>query len=124
MKWGCCMLKLRQGIQIYVSLTSIDMRKAMDSLSALVLQEFNQDPQCGHLFVFFNRSRDKAKILFWDRNGFVLHYKRMEKSRFVVPAVNNQTQVVITETQLNGLLAGLNFEIMGHFTEIEYDKIF
>jgi len=57
------MLKLRQGIQIYVSLAAIDMRKSIDSLSALVLQEFNQDPQCGHLFIFFNRSRDKTKIL-------------------------------------------------------------
>lgn len=118
------MLKLRQGIQIYVSLSAIDMRKSIDSLSALVLQEFNQDPQCGHLFIFFNRSRDKAKVLFWDRNGYALHYKRMEKHRFVVPSVSHHNQILITETQLNGLLAGLNFEIMGDFSEIEYDKIF
>src|SRR5205085_10944293 len=118
------MLKLRQGIQIYVSLSVIDMRKSIDSLSALVLQEFNQELQCGNLFIFFNRSRDKAKVLFWDRNGYVLHYKRMEKHRFVVPSANAQNQIVITEMQLNGLLAGLNFEIMGDFSEIEYDKIF
>ncbi len=118
------MLKFRQGIQIYVSLSAIDMRKSIDSLSALVLQEFNQNPQCGHLFIFFNRYRDKVKVIFWDRNGYALHYKRMEKHRFVVPSINNQSQMVITETQLNGLLAGLNFEIMGDFTEIEYDKIF
>jgi transposase len=117
------MLKLRQGIQIYVSLSATDMRKSIDSLSALVLSAFNQDPLCGHLFIFFNRCRDKAKVLFWDRNGYVLHYKRMEKHRFIVPSVNAQNQIVITETQLNGLLAGLNFEIMGEFTEIEYDKI-
>ena len=118
------MLKLRQGIQIYVSLSAIDMRKSIDSLSALVLQEFDQDPQCGHLFIFFNRSRDKAKVLFWDRNGYVLHYKRMEKHRFVVPSTSAQNQIVITEMQLNGLLAGLNFDLMGDFSEIEYDKIF
>jgi transposase len=88
------MIKLRQGIQIYVSLAAI------------------------------NRSRDKTKILFWDRNGYTLQYKRMEKHRFVVPSVNSQSQIMITETQLNGLLAGLNFEIMGDFVEIEYDKIF
>jgi transposase len=118
------MLKLRQGIHIYVSLAAIDMRKSIDTLSALVLEEFKQDPQCGHLFIFFNRCRDKAKVLFWDRSGYVLHYKRMEKHRFVVPSANVQNQIVITETQLNGLLAGLNFEIMGDFSEIEYDKIF
>jgi hypothetical protein len=48
----------------------------------------------------------------------------MEKHRFVVPSLSGQTQLAITETQLNGLLAGLNFEIMGNFSEIEYDKIF
>lgn len=117
------MIKLREGIQIYVSLSTIDMRKSIDSLSALVFQEFNQDPQCGHLFIFFNRYRDKAKVLFWDRNGYALHYKRMEKHKFIVPSTN-QNQIVITETQLNGLLAGLNFEIMGDFAEIAYDKIF
>lgn len=118
------MLKLRPGIQIYVSITPIDMRKSIDSLSALVLQDFNDDPLSGHLFLFFNRCRDKVKLIYWDRNGYVLHYKRMEKHRFVVPSFTGQTQLVITETQLNGLLAGLNFEIMGNFSEIEYDKIF
>jgi transposase len=118
------MIKLRAGIQIYVSVTAIDMRKSIDTLSALVKQEFNGDPQSGHLFVFFNRSRDKTKIIYWDRNGYVLHYKRMEKHRFIVPSLTGRTQLLITETQLNGLLAGLNFEIMGDFLEIDYDKIF
>ena len=117
------MLKVRDGIQIYVSLTVIDMRKSIDSLSALVAQEFKSEPQSGHLFIFFNRCRDKVKILHWDRNGFMLHYKRMEKHRFVLPGVNS-AQITITETQLNGLLAGLNFELMGNFSEIEYDKMF
>lgn len=118
------MLKVRRETQIYVSLSSIDMRKSIDSLTALVVQEFNNDPQCGHLFIFFNRCRDKVKIVYWDKNGFVLHYKRMEKHRFVVPKLIDRMHLVITETQLNGLLAGLNFEIMGDFDEIEYDKIF
>lgn len=118
------MLKPRQGINIYVSLSASDMRKSIDSLSALVAEVFNDDPQSGHLFIFFNRCRDKAKVLYWDRNGYVLHYKRMEKHRFVVPALPGATPLTITETQLNGLLAGLNFEIMGDFSEIDYDKIF
>lgn len=111
-------------MQIYVSVAPIDMRKSIDSLSALVIQEFNDNPQSGHLFLFFNRCRDKVKIIYWDRNGYVLHYKRMEKHRFIVPSLIGQTQMMITETQLNGLLAGLDFEIMGDFSEIEYDKIF
>ena len=118
------MLKVRQGIQIYVSTALIDMRKSIDSLSILVKQELYGDPQSGHLFIFFNRSRDKVKIIYWDRNGYVLHYKRMERHRFVVPNLDSASQMSITETQLNGLLAGLNFEIMGDFSEIDYDKIF
>jgi transposase len=118
------MLKICKEVQIYVSLSAVDMRKSIDSLSALVLQEFKQDPQCGHLFIFFNRRRDKTKILFWHKNGYALHYKRMEKHRFVLPSDYDQGQLIITELQLNGLLAGLNFELMGDFTEIEYDKIF
>lgn len=118
------MLKIRSGIQIYVSLSAIDMRKSIDSLSALVIEEFKNNPQSGHLFIFFNRSRDKVKIVYWDRNGFVLHYKRLEKHRFIVPKLVERMHIVITETQLNGLLAGLNFEIMGDFNEIDYDKIF
>jgi transposase len=90
----------------------------------MVLQEFNQEPQNGHLFIFFNRSRDKVKILFWDRNGYALHYKRMETHKFVVPSVNHSQSIMITETQLNGLLAGLNFELMGDFAEINFDKLF
>lgn len=118
------MLKLRRETQIYVSLSPIDMRKSIDSLSALVVEDFKNDPQSGHLFIFFNRCRDKVKIVYWDKNGFVLHYKRMEKHRFVVPKLIDKMHLIISETQLNGLLAGLNFEIMGDFDEIEYDKIF
>jgi len=119
------MLKIRHGIKVYVSVLPIDMRKSIDSLSVLVAELFNDDPQSGHLFIFFNRGRDKAKVLYWDRNGYVLHYKRMERHRFIVPTLTiGITQLVITETQLNGLLAGLDFEIMGDFSEIEYDKLF
>ena len=118
------MLKTRRGIEIYVSTQPVDMRKAIDSIAAVVISEFEMNPQSGNLFVFFNRGRDKVKIIYWDRNGFVLHYKRMEKHRFVVPSLAGRRQWVITETQLNGLLAGLNFEIMGDFNEIEYEKIF
>ena len=118
------MLKPRLGVQIYISVAAIDMRKSIDGLSALVAQEFRDGPQSGHLFIFLNRSRDKVKIIFWDKNGFVMHYKRMEKHRFVLPNKNDLAHIIISETQLNGLLAGLDFNLMGDFSEIDYDKIF
>jgi hypothetical protein len=118
------MLKVRKGIEIYICVIPIDMRKAIDGLSIWIADELKCSPQSGHLFIFFNRSRDKIKILFWDRNGFVLHYKRLEKHRFVVPPPGSPFPLTITETQLHGLLAGLDFQLMGEFSELEYDQIF
>lgn len=116
------MLKLREGIEIYVSLEPTDMRKSIDGLIWLIKNEFNENPQSGHLFLFFNKHKDKAKIIFWDRNGFVLHYKRMEKHRFHSPKLSDTKQIMITEVQLHGLLAGLDFMLMSKFAEINYHE--
>lgn len=114
------MLKLREGVKVFVSIEPIDARKSIDSLSALVSASFKDNPQSGHLFLFFNKAKDKVKIIYWDNNGFVLHYKRLEKHRFVVPKLIGLTQLEISETQLHGLLAGLDFTLMRHFPEINY----
>jgi transposase len=116
------MLKLRDGVKVYVSVDTIDARKSIDSLAALVVDIFKENPQSGHLFLFFNKSRDKVKILWWDNNGFVLHYKRLEKHRFVLPKFSELTTLNISETQLHGLLAGLDFMLMRHFPEINYNQ--
>jgi transposase len=116
------MIKLRPGVEVYVSLEAIDMRKAIDGLVCLVANEFNEDPQSGHLFLFFNKSKDKVKIVFWDQAGFVLHYKRMEKHRFHVPKLGGTNRLIITEVQLHGLLAGLDYMLMSKFTEINYHE--
>ena len=116
------MLKLRSGQKVFVSTDPSDMRKSIDGLSMLVFQEFGKDALSGDVFVFFNRARDKAKLLYWDKTGYVLHYKRMEKHRFVI-SKSIQSGLEITETQLNGLLAGLDFELMGEFSDIPYDLI-
>ncbi|MBA2653557.1 MAG: IS66 family insertion sequence element accessory protein TnpB [Gammaproteobacteria bacterium] len=116
------MLKLRQEVEVYISLEPIDMRKAIDSLVCLVINEFSENPQSGHFFLFFNKRKDKVKIVFWDRNGFVLHYKRMEKHRFHIPKITDTNKLIITETQLHGLLAGLDFMLMSKFNEINYHE--
>ncbi len=66
----------------YVCAKPVDMRKAIDGLSALVQPVIGQDPLSGHLFVFVSKSRTKVKLLWWDRNGFWLLYKRLERGRF------------------------------------------
>lgn len=115
------MLNFRDDIKIFVSMQPIDARKSIDGLCAQVLEHFSNNPQCGDVFIFFNKSKDKVKILWWNANGFVLLYKRMEKHRFIVPKEMIET-LEITQAQLHGLLAGLDFSLMRHFPEINYHQ--
>jgi transposase len=114
------MLKLREGIKILVSVEPIDARKSIDGLSCLIPDKFCDNPQSGNVFIFFNKARDKVKILYWDHNGFILHYKRLEKHHFVIPKVSDAGHLEITESQLYGLLAGLDFLLMRQFNDIQY----
>jgi transposase len=76
---------LPSAVQVFVCLQPTDLRKSFDSLAALVSAVVRQDPLSGHLFVFLNRGRNRIKILFWDRSGYCLYYKRLETGTFVVP---------------------------------------
>lgn len=67
---------------IFAAVEPIDFRKGFDSLVQIVRDRFGEDPFGGDLFCFFNRRRDRVKILVWDRNGFWLHYKRLERGTF------------------------------------------
>lgn len=95
--------------KIYLAMTPVDMRKACDGLSVLVAEALKQDPRSGHLFIFYNRARNKIKCLFWDRNGFALYYKRLEKHSFKIPRPLPQECVLLDQRELHWLLAGLDF---------------
>ena len=82
------------------------MRKAINGLSILVEDRLELDPFCGHLFAFCNRRRNMVKILYWDRNGFCLWHKRLEKDRFRWPEWPAEV-VQVDHRQLNWLLEGL-----------------
>ena len=116
------MFKVRKNLNIYLSNKPTDMRKSIDGLSCLVLDSFNQNPHSENLYIFFNKSQDKIKILYWDRNGFTLHYKRLEKGKFKVKLDKNIAK--ITENQLNWLLAGLDFNLMNDFSELDYSNYY
>ena len=103
------MLGLPPSVRIYFAAELVDMRKGIDGLRALVEGALKKDPYCGHLFVFVGKSKDKVKILFWDRNGFVLYLKRLERGRFQLPAVDERTKHVSMESaQLAMLLDGID----------------
>jgi transposase len=103
------MLGLPPSVRIYFAAALVDMRKGIDGLRALVEEALKKDPYGGHLFVFVGKSKDKVKILFWDRNGFVLYLKRLERGRFQLPVVNEHRKHVSMEpAQLAMLLDGID----------------
>lgn len=82
------MLTLPATVRIFVCLEPTDMRKGFDGLSAATREQIGEDPLSGHLFVFFNRRRDRVKALLWDRSGLCLWYKRIERGRFQLAALD------------------------------------
>lgn len=101
------MLRPDRGIErVYLHRAPIDMRKQMDGLAGLVKEVLAHDPFSGALFVFINRRRDKLKILRWEKNGFVIWYKRLEEHRFHWPKRADVDVITLTGEQLNWLLDG------------------
>jgi transposase len=76
------MLTLPASVRIYVAAEPMDLRRGFDGLAAAARSVIGQDPLSGHLFVFMNRRRDRVKLLVWDRTGYLLLYKRLERGTF------------------------------------------
>jgi transposase len=93
--------------KVWLSSSHTDMRKAINGLSELVLAEFKASPQSGQIFIFYNRSKTKAKVLFWHYNGFCLLYKRLEKDLFKIPS-DLSVALELNYSQLNRFLEGLH----------------
>ena len=82
------MLMLSPAVKIFLCAEATDMRRSFDKLAEMTRSVLAQDPFSGHLFVFFNRPRDRVKILLWDRSGFCLYYKRLERGAFRLPRID------------------------------------
>jgi len=93
---------------VYLCVEPVDFRKAIQGLSLLVEQELELNPFEAALFVFINRRRDKLKILYWEKNGFCLWYKRLEKQRFKWPTGHSGATITLNGEQLNWLLDGFD----------------
>ena len=107
-----------QAPSILVCIKPVDFRCAINGLLDVVLSDLNVDPHA-NIFIFFNRTRDKIKILAWHKNGFVLLMKRLEKGRFFIG--NGEADVLhVTPQQLSWLLAGLDWITMRDWGELEY----
>ena len=83
------------------------MRRSFDSLAELTREVLGQDPLSGHLFVFRNRNADRVKVLVWDRSGFVLWYKRLERGTFRFPAPGTRA-IELDAAELALILEGID----------------
>jgi|ERR1041384_2037714 transposase len=101
------MLSFIPSSEIFLVTGVTDMRKSFNGLMAIVESELRRDPLSGGLFVFSNRRRDRLKILFWDRSGFWVCAKRLERGTFAWPE-STATSVELTSEELVLLLGGID----------------
>jgi transposase len=104
------MLNLGARERIFAASSPIDFRKGFDGLVAIVREAFREDPFSGALFCFFNRRRDRVKLLVWDRNGFWLLYKRLERGTFE-RLEGCGARIEIDRAQMSMLLEGIDTKI-------------
>jgi len=93
------MLTLPPSVRVWLAASPVDLRRGHDGLAALVRAQWGDALYGGHLFVFVGRRLDRCKVLFWDRGGFVLIYKRLERGRFRLPAL----QPGAREVEMDGI---------------------
>jgi transposase len=91
------------SVRIFVCAEPQDMRRSFDGLALAAQQHVGQDPQAGAVFVFCNKRRDRLKVLWFDRNGFCIFYKRLHRARFELP-----TQRTIEPQMLALILRGVD----------------
>jgi len=111
--------------QIYLYSQPIDMRKSINGLSYIMSDLSSHSMKEGTLTLFYNRSRDKVKLLYWDKNGFVLIYKRLEKGRFKIIKHDETTAIATLDNkQLSWLLAGLDYDLMSQNKALDYSGFY
>lgn len=111
--------------QIFLYRDPVDMRKSIDGLSVLVSEGMGKDPFSGTLFVFANRRRTIVKALYWDRTGFALWQKRLEKAKYRWPKAGMTDEIVTLDLrQWSWLLEGYDLWKMQPHEAVTYGHVF
>ncbi len=97
------------SVRIFVCTKPQDMRRSFDALALVAQQVLGEDPRGGALFCFVNKRANRLKILWWDRNGYCLLYKRLHRAIFE-PPVSADASIRIDAAQFGELLAGVALE--------------
>lgn len=114
---------LTGNMQIWLYSQATDMRKSIDGLSIIVAEQLDKNPCGPDVFVFYNAAKNKLKILYYDKNGFCLWYKRLEKGRFLLPKMPDDTYALTIE-RLRWLLDGLRIEDLRGNPELIFDTFY
>ena len=109
---------------VFLHRDPVDMRKAINGLSEIVLAENMGDLMGPYLFVFSGRRKDRIKVLYFDQSGFALWQKRLEKAKFQWPKRDDLETVSLTAEQFNWLLDGYDIWKMKPFKKLNYSRIF
>jgi transposase len=104
------MLTLPSSVRIYVAAEAVDLRRGFDGLAAATRSLMGQNPLSGHVFVFVNRRRNRMKLLVWDRTGWLLLYKRLERGTFELPQEpeGGRRHIEVDAGELGLMLEGLD----------------
>jgi len=117
------MLNLKPIANVFLACGSTDMRKSIDGLAIIVQMNFKLDPFADAIFVFCNAKCDKLKLLYWDKNGFWLYYRRLERGKFKWPHHPNEKVVHVTERELRWILDGMDIYQKDVHREVKQRKL-
>ena len=115
-------IRFPDDIRIYIACGKTDMRKSIDGLAAIVVQNFNLDPFENALFLFCGTKKDRMKALYWEGDGFLLLYKRLEDGIFQWPRTAEEVRE-ITPQQFRWLIEGLSIDQKKAIKKVESKKI-
>lgn len=110
-------------VPVYLHRHPVDFRKSINGLAQVVEQDMGRSPLERALFVFGPRSRDKVKVLYWDRAGFCLWSKRLEKDRFAWPSAGDGVVLRLSVEQLDWLLRGFDILRMKAHSARNFDWV-
>jgi|TARA_Y100001954_G_scaffold233303_1_gene286328 transposase len=117
------MMRPTQEVTVYLHRQPVDFRKAINGLSLIVQENMKLNPYSEALFVFINKNRTKLKLLYWERNGFCLWQKRLEKNKFAWPRHLEDDTVQLRTQELNWLLDGFDIWRMPPHQTLFYDCV-
>lgn len=109
--------------QVYLHREPVDFRKSINGLSVIVESQMQLSPFAEAIYVFCNRGRDKLKVLYWDKTGFCLWYKRLEQERFKWPKRWSEDVISLSESQYHWLLSGYDITQMTPHQQLGYTTL-